>query len=193
MKTKIIIIGLCVVFMISCKNDVVMAPNEVVLSGLSYNPASLTVSLGTKVTWINNESVTHTVTSDSSLFDSGDMIKGNSFTYTFNKAGTFGYHCKFHPNMTGKIIVPSVPITNPYLVTIAGFAFSPAILTVPVGTTVTWTNNDAATHTATSKTSVFDSKDLTQGKSFSFRFTTPGTYQYICIYHSNMLGTIVVQ
>lgn len=193
MKTKIMIIALSVLLMTGCKNEVALTPNEVVLSGLGYNPGSLTVSLGTTVTWINNESVTHTVTSDSALFDSGNMNKGNSFTYTFNKAGTFPYHCKYHPNMTGKIIIPSAPITNPYLVNISGFAFSPASLTVPVGTTVTWTNNDAATHTATSNTGVFDSKDLTQGKSFSFKFTTAGTYPYVCIYHTHMIGTIVVQ
>lgn len=193
MKTRILIIALCQLLLLSCKNDVTLTQNEIILSGLSFSPTALTVSIGTTVTWINNESVTHTVTSDSTLFDSGNMSKGNTFTYTFNKAGTFAYHCKFHPNMKGTVTVPSVPVTDPYLINISGFVFSPASLTVPVGTKVTWTNKDAATHTATSNTGIFDSGDLTQGKSFSFTFTTAGTYPYVCIYHTNMIGTIVVQ
>lgn len=193
MRTKILVIALSQLLLLSCKNDVALTPNEIVMSGLSFSPNTLTVSIGTTVTWLNNEPVTHTVTSDSTLFDSGDMVKGNTFAYTFNKAGTFAYHCKYHSGMTGKIIVPSGTGTNPYQVMISGFAFSPATLTVPAGTSVTWTNNDAATHTVTSTTGIFDSKDMTQGKSFTFKFTTAGTYPYVCIYHSNMTASVVVQ
>jgi plastocyanin len=78
-------------------------------------------------------------------------------------------------------------------VTIADFAFSPPMLTVTTGDTVTWTNEDPVVHTATSATGVFDSGDLTQGASFSFTFTTPGTYVYVCSPHTDMTGRIVVQ
>src|SRR5688572_19229351 len=80
-----------------------------------------------------------------------------------------------------------------HAVTIANFAFSPPMLTVTSGDTVTWTSEDSTVHTATSATGAFDSGDLAQGESFSFTFTTPGTYAYICSPHPDMTGQIVVQ
>jgi len=80
-----------------------------------------------------------------------------------------------------------------HAVTIADFAFSPPMLTITAGDTVTWTNEDAVAHTATSATGAFDSGDLAQGASFSFTFTTEGTYAYICTPHPEMTGQIVVQ
>jgi plastocyanin len=80
-----------------------------------------------------------------------------------------------------------------HTVTIADFAFSPPMLTITAGDTVTWTNEDPVVHTATSTTGAFDSGDLAQGASFSFTFTTPGTYAYVCTPHPEMTGQIVVQ
>ena len=80
-----------------------------------------------------------------------------------------------------------------HAVTIADFAFSPPMLTITAGDTVTWTNEDPVIHTATSATGAFDSGDLAQGASFSFTFTTPGTYAYVCTPHPDMTGQIVVQ
>jgi plastocyanin len=77
-------------------------------------------------------------------------------------------------------------------VDIANFAFSPATLTVKVGTTVTWTNQDSAAHTVTSDTGLFDSGNMPQGKTFSYTFTTAGTYAYHCTYHAMMKATVVV-
>ncbi len=78
-------------------------------------------------------------------------------------------------------------------VTIKDFAFTPATLTVPAGTTVTWTNDDAVPHTATASDGSFDSGNLNPGQSYSFTFSTPGSYPYVCQYHAGMTGTIVVQ
>jgi plastocyanin len=78
-------------------------------------------------------------------------------------------------------------------VAIKDYAFSPATLTVAAGTTVIWTNNDAVPHTATASDGSFDSGNLNPGQSFSFKFSTPGTYAYSCQYHAGMQGTIVVQ
>ncbi|MFA5967275.1 MAG: PQQ-dependent sugar dehydrogenase [Patescibacteria group bacterium] len=77
-------------------------------------------------------------------------------------------------------------------VSIKNFAFSPATLTIPVGTKVTWKNEDAMLHTVTSQGN-FDSGNLTQGKEFSFTFNTKGTFSYICTLHPFMKGKIVVQ
>jgi plastocyanin len=84
------------------------------------------------------------------------------------------------------------PATGALAVQIKDFAFQPATLTVPVGTIVTWTNLDSTPHTATAGNGAFDSGNLDQNESFSFQFTEPGTYDYGCSYHPNMVGTIVV-
>jgi plastocyanin len=77
-------------------------------------------------------------------------------------------------------------------VTIDGFAFTPPELTVPVGTTVTWTNHHAANHTVTSDTGVFDSGTMAQGATFAFTFTEAGEFPYHCSIHSSMTAKIIV-
>ena len=76
---------------------------------------------------------------------------------------------------------------------IADGAFGPSALTVSVGDTVTWTNNDDRPHTVTAESGAFDSGNLDTGASFSFTFTEPGTYTYRCDYHSDMQATVVVE
>jgi plastocyanin len=78
-------------------------------------------------------------------------------------------------------------------VEIKGFAFNPPSIEVTAGTTVTWTNNDQAPHTATQDGGGFQSDKIDPGSSFSFTFDTPGTYEYHCEYHPNMHGTVVVK
>ncbi len=78
-------------------------------------------------------------------------------------------------------------------VTIDNFQFGPARLTVPVGTTVTWTNQDDMVHTVTSSTKAFSSQGLETGESFSHTFDKPGTYEYFCALHPRMTGSVVVQ
>jgi plastocyanin len=79
-------------------------------------------------------------------------------------------------------------------VDIKGFAFSPQVLTVKVGDTVTWTNSDSVQHTVTSTTpaGVFDSGTLATGKTYSFTFTKAGKFDYQCAIHPTMTGTIMV-
>jgi plastocyanin len=78
---------------------------------------------------------------------------------------------------------------------IKNFAFNPSNTTVKVGTTVTWTMQDASTtHTVTASDGTFDSGDLSQvGKTFPFTFTKAGTFTYKCSIHNSMTGTIVVK
>jgi len=77
-------------------------------------------------------------------------------------------------------------------VEIKSFAFNPATITVPAGTTVTWTNQDAAPHTATAVDKSFDTGRLDQGQSGTFTFDKPGTYTYTCTFHPSMKGTVIV-
>ena len=66
----------------------------------------LEISVGTTVTWTNNDSVAHTVTqSGGEGFQSGKMDAGQTFSYTFTEAGTFDYFCEYHANMTSTITV----------------------------------------------------------------------------------------
>ena len=77
------------------------------ISGYAFSPASITVAKGTKVTWTNKDSVGHTVTEDDSQTGpaSSTLNQGQSYSYTFNTAGTFHYHCTIHPYMTGTVTV----------------------------------------------------------------------------------------
>lgn len=70
-----------------------------------FMPKTLTVKVGTTVTWTNASSAPHTVTSDTGLFDSGVVNPNGTFSFTFTKAGTYKYHCSIHLYMHGTIIV----------------------------------------------------------------------------------------
>jgi plastocyanin len=79
-------------------------------------------------------------------------------------------------------------------VRIANFTFSPREVTVPVGTTVTWTNHDDVPHVVASVDDEFKkSGALDTGDSFSHRFTTAGTFVYFCSIHPHMTGKILVK
>jgi plastocyanin len=83
---------------------------------------------------------------------------------------------------------------TPNTVTIDNFSFAPQTLTVKAGTAVTWTNRDDIPHGIGSANNAFKrSAALDTGDSFSFTFTTPGTYQYFCYLHPHMVGSIVVE
>lgn len=81
-------------------------PNTVIIQNFAFNPNNLTVKTNTTVTWINNDSTTHAVTSDNGAFQSsGNLNQGANYTFTFTKAGTYPYHCSIHPKMKGTIVV----------------------------------------------------------------------------------------
>lgn len=77
-------------------------------------------------------------------------------------------------------------------VAVQAFVYDSAELTVTVGTTVTWTNNDPVAHTVTDVNQAWDSGLFEQGYTYSKTFTEPGTYDYYCIPHPMMIGRVVV-
>ncbi len=83
------------------------AANSVEIKGFAFNQATITVAKGTTVTWTNDDSAPHTVTTTNAPvdFDSGTMNKGDTFSQTFDTAGTYEYYCSIHPSMKGKVIV----------------------------------------------------------------------------------------
>jgi len=72
------------------------------------------------------------------------------------------------------------------------FSFSPPTASVPVGTTITWTNRDDVPHNVVSTEQKFKSRVLDTDEQFSRRFDAPGTYPYFCSLHPRMTGRIVV-
>lgn len=77
--------------------------NIISIQNFAFNPAALTVKVGDTVTWTNNDSVLHQIKSDT--FNSNQLSKGQSYSFTFQTAGTFDYSCAIHPTMKGQIIV----------------------------------------------------------------------------------------
>ena len=78
-------------------------------------------------------------------------------------------------------------------IAIQSFQFSPAVITVPAGTTVTWVNHDETAHSVAEKSKAFRSGGLDTNDRYSFTFSKPGTYVYYCTLHPQMTGTIHVR
>jgi plastocyanin len=77
---------------------------QVAIAGFKFTPATLTVGAGSTVSWTNGDSTAHTVTFDNGP-DCGNLNQAASTTVTFSAAGTYAYHCKIHPTMTGSVTV----------------------------------------------------------------------------------------
>jgi plastocyanin len=75
------------------------------MRGQGFAPAKLDVAAGATVTWINDDTMPHSVTANDKRFDSGALAPGKSFTWTADKPGEVAYHCIFHPSMTGSVVV----------------------------------------------------------------------------------------
>jgi plastocyanin len=85
-------------------------PEQTVRIGnLTFVPQSVTVSVGTTVTWINGDDLPHTVVAVDKTFRSKPLDTGDSFSFTFAKAGEYAYFCSIHPMMTGKVFVKPSP------------------------------------------------------------------------------------
>ena len=78
---------------------------EVKVDNFSFGPASLTVAVGTTVTWTNRDDIPHTVVSTDKVFKSKVLDTDEKFSFTFDKAGTYQYFCSIHPKMTGSVVV----------------------------------------------------------------------------------------
>jgi len=75
------------------------------ISGFKFDPANITVKVGTTVTWTNQDSAAHTITADDRSWTSDNLNQGATYSHTFDQAGTFTYKCSIHPSMVGTIIV----------------------------------------------------------------------------------------
>jgi plastocyanin len=80
-------------------------PNRIVVKEFMFTPNSLSVKAGSTVTWANMDDEPHTVVSDTGLFRSGAMDTNESFSFKFDKPGTYRFTCSIHPRMVGTIVV----------------------------------------------------------------------------------------
>ncbi len=121
MKTRKAMLGLCAILLLcicigsACGQE--QAPVNVELRNCSYHPPTVTVEPGTTVIWTNYDTVSHSVTSMTDLFDSGTLETGDTFTYTFTSPGTYAYGCKINQSlqetrMPGRVIVSDTVTGN---------------------------------------------------------------------------------
>jgi plastocyanin len=75
------------------------------LGNRAYAPDELDIAAGTTVTWMNADTIAHTSTSDAAGWNSGIVAPGGQFSFSFQTAGAFSYHCAIHPGMIGKVVV----------------------------------------------------------------------------------------
>ena len=78
---------------------------KIVVKDFTFSPTPLTVKAGSTVTWTNMDDEPHTVVSDTGVFKSGGMDTNESFSYKFDKPGTYHFTCSIHPRMVGTVIV----------------------------------------------------------------------------------------
>ena len=78
---------------------------QIVIKDFMFTPMSLTIKAGSTVTWANKDDEPHTVVSDTGMFRSGAVDTDETFTFTFDKPGTYHFTCSIHPRMVGTIEV----------------------------------------------------------------------------------------
>jgi plastocyanin len=86
-------------------NTVAIVSGASTLTSTAFAPNPITVAVGGTVTWMNNDSITHTSVANNGAWSSGAIAPGGSFSAPFMTAGTFAYHCSIHPGMIGTVTV----------------------------------------------------------------------------------------
>ncbi len=79
--------------------------SKVGIDNFTFTPGTVTVPVGTKVEWVNNDDIPHTVAETNGKFLSAALDTEDKFSFTFTQAGTYDYFCSLHPHMVGKIVV----------------------------------------------------------------------------------------
>ena len=111
---------------------------QVSIQNYAFSPATLTVAVGTTVTWTNKDTAPHTVTVSSgpAMFASPTLQTGDTYTFTFTKPGMYSYYCAVHPSMTASVVVTGSTPTSPP-VTTPGMPTSSSSMSMPPTTNST--------------------------------------------------------
>ena len=178
-----------------------------------YEPDVAFIPQGHNIEWTNEDSVVHTVTSsvdfgdtfDSSLIDAGAVFQLDTSELAL---GEYEYMCIVHPWMIATIVIeePQEPVTEEVSIAsgsgiqqIGQIYYDPQDITVSIGTTVKWINNDETIHTVTSGTpeggpsGIFDSGIIDAGVAFEYTSSSPETVEYYCIVHPWMIGSVTAE
>ena len=178
-----------------------------------YEPDLAHVTKGYIIEWSNDDNTIHTATSavdfgetfDSSMINPGEIFQ---FDTSSLELGEYQYMCIVHPWMTASFVLEEVkePIKvdvsipqGASIQQIGQVYYDPTDISVSIGTTVVWTNNDNAAHTATSGSleqgisGEFDSDLMPPRESFEYTFNTADTFDYFCLLHPWMIGTVTVE
>ena len=178
-----------------------------------YDPDVANVPLGHIIEWTNNDDLVHTVTSSldaGDTFDSGMIAAGEKYQLDTSELelGEYEYFCLVHPWMVSTIIIeePREPVIEEVSIPLGAAVqqigqiyYDPQDITVPVGTTVLWINNDNTIHTVTSgnpedgATGLFDSSIMDAGATFEHTFNSPEIVDYYCIVHPWMIGSVTAE
>ena len=177
-----------------------------------YDPDVAYVPQGHIIEWVNNDELVHTVTSSldsGDTFDSGLISAGDKFQLDTSELalGEYEYMCLVHPWMVATIIIeePQEPVITEVLIPagagtqqIGQIYYDPQDISVAIGSTVQWINEDETIHTVTSTpdvdpSEIFDSSIIDAGNSFTHTFDSAGTFDYICIVHPWMTGSVTVE
>ena len=148
--------------------------------GATYSDA------GATATDVHDGDLTSSITVSSNV----DTNTAGTYTVTYTVSDAAGNQAT--ETRTVNVIDNSNNPTTHYI-DIQGYAFSPSSITINVGDTIVWTNYDSASHTVTSNDGTFDSGGISTGNTFSFTFTSAGTFNYYCSPHPNMTGSVTVQ
>jgi plastocyanin len=174
----------------------------------SFDAPEITIPVGATVVWRHTGQRPHTVTADDGSFDSGTLNTGATFSHTFMQPGVYRYYCAFHggangEGMAGIIIVGDAgqaPVEpGQATVSMQDFEFGPQEIRIKAGTTVTWRNDGAKKHSATTVEAFFDTGLFEPGQTRRVTFDQPGVYAYYCQLHgepsgtSGMVGTVIVE
>ena len=168
---------------------------------ICFDPSTIIVSVGAEVSWSNDDSVLHTITSGAlrnggpdGTFDSSLLDPGATFSHTFTEAGEYPYFCVLHPWMAGMVTVQDAPAQ----VTMTTGNYDPETITIEIGREVAWLNDDVLLHTVTSGSEsggpdgIFNSGPFSTGSTFTHTFTEAGEYPYFCALHPWLTGRVVV-
>ena len=148
--------------------------------GATYSDA------GATATDVHDGDLTSSITVSSNV----DTNTAGTYTVTYTVSDAAGNQAT--ETRTVNVIDNSNNPTTHYI-DIQGYAFSPSSITINVGDTIVWENYDSASHTVTSNDGTFDSGSISTGNTFSFTFTSAGTFNYYCAPHPNMTGSVTVQ
>lgn len=183
-----------------------------------FSPDSIEIAAGDTVTWVNRDAVSHTVTSvafnSGQIWPQADSGMGSpTFSHTFGKKGVYSYFCQIHPYMSGTVYVDSqetqrqlasttdasrgnivveMPQGSAYEYKFDQGFFIPANAFVPVGSRVTWVNNDYVAHTATGADGSFDTKIVEPRESKTLVVDQTGRIAYYCRIHPWMQASLTV-